>query len=1052
MSDIIDIIISAVDQASEVFQGIVGSANDMGDEISSSVDDAGDSVSMFAELTDEEIAYVMGEIDEMPEGFNEVGDSAIEAASGIDEIGSSIDSIDGSGFDDLTGDTEELGASVSNADNSIQSLSDDLGLLTGGMLIQTASEVGNLAGDAEGMAISMNEAAISVGQLATATGIAEPQMVSLINEISNETFPQNEAMAYVEALHQMGTEASNFGASATDMDRINDAFGIGYDNVIQLTRGMSVLGVDSNNLSTSFNALAYANSNVNGGVSTLTTVLGKQGATFQELGLNIDQVAVIMDGASKKWTTARSLNSGLSSALKECGGDLRELEKELGLQEGALDNASSTTGQYSGQLQTLADEEMEHKTILQRLGAAWEDISLSVTGALSPLAGAASMIGQVGQFGMQIQGIRNMGSALKDTVDWISKLSVVESALNTIRGVSATETAVLNTEEMALAATQAGLTVEEIGAAAAHASNGAAIAGEGVAAAGASSGFWALAAAVIGSTWPILLAVAAAAAFVYAVYEIGKAFGWWSDVGSMIDAIWDGVNRLWNAFINHPDVQALIKGLSDAWNSFISMITGAGQAVLDFFGINTNGSFDIVSSIIHTVGGAWDWLKSMIGTAADAFGKVQNALGPFGNALLFLAGPVGAVVAILRSVICALLGCSPGIVPALQAVQEMFSIVWNAILGFLSPVINIIVATVNGLINIFNQFRSGQISLGDAVVSVLTLLWNSYTSVITYISSLVIQFAMTLANYALQAGTSFVNNIITYVSRLPTRFLNYLTRISKNVTTQTTKWVNTAKQKANQLVTGVLKYIGNLPSKTLTQLNKVVNSITTAGEKWVKAGVKYAGNLVSSTAKKVSDLPGKVMDEFGKIPGKINSAVSSAASAAANFGKGIKDAVLKALHIASPGIVQNKIKTEFWDTVDRIKETVRPAYEAGRSYGASILNGFQSIDLSKDNLLGNNDLTSSVDVTTGQEFDIRTGQYYEVDNNMEFTVKQEHEFIFDFRNVPSWIDTDKIIQLMRDAMKDKTLIKELVSNPDFQRLDTEMKDRILRKVKRSKGV
>ena len=1070
MSDIIDIIISAVDQASDVFRDIVSNVNDMGSSISdvtgmasAEFDAMSENVAGFQEAVADiddstiealamDLEMTTEEVERLIETGQEVGSIPFdEATANAEELSSTIESLDGSTFDTVSDDANELAGSFENARSSAEGLSDELGIISAGMLIQTADSVGNLAGDAEGMATSINNAAISVGQLATATGLAEPEIVNLINYISNETFPQEEAMAYVEALHQMGVESSNFGSSATSMDRINDAFGIGYTNVIQLTRAMGVLGVDASNLESSYNALAYVNSNVNGGVSTLTTVLGRQGATFSELGLDIDQTALILDAASHKWTTARTLNSGLSSALKDCGGDLRALEKELGLQEGALDNASDATKKYEGQVLDLASEEMSHKTILQRVGAVWEDISLSVSGALAPLAGAAGLIGQVGQFGMQVQGIRNMGIALKDTVSWISKLSIVESALNTIRGVSATEVAVLNTEEMALAATQAGLTAEEVGAAAAHAANGAAIAGEGVAAAGASTGFWALAAAVIGATWPILLAVAAAAAFVYAIYEIGKAFGWWSDVGGMIDAIWDGVQRLWSAFINHPDVQAFIKMLTDGWNNFVSILQGAGKAVLDFFGINTSGSFDIVASIIHTVGNAWNGLKGIIGKVSDSFEKVKSALGPFGGALLTILSPLGIVIAILRTVICALIGCSPGIVPALQKVQEVFGSVWSSIVGIISPIINTIVATINGLINIFNAFRSGQINVGTTVVSVLKLLLNSYTSILTYISSFVLQFAGTIAKYALQAGRNFVNNIVNRINKLPGRFLSYLTKTSQHIISQGTKWVNTARTKANQVVTGVVNYIKNLPSKTLSYLVKVVSSISTAGGKWITAAGNYASKVVSKVITNLSNLPGKVATEFGKIPGRINSAVSSAVSAAASFGSNIKNAVLKALHIASPGIIQRKIKAEFWDTVERIKETARPAYEAGKNYGQNILNGFNSIDLSRDSLLDTSDFNTAIDVN-GNTFDITTGQYYEVDDNLEITVKQEHEFTFSFKDVPEWIDTDKLISMIKAAMKDKTLIRELVNNPDFQKLDAEVKDRILRKVKRSKGV
>ena len=990
MSDIVDIIISAIDQASDVFKDIVNNVTEMGSNITDVTGMAGEdfdamalnvegfqeAVSDIDESTIEALAMDLEmtteEVERLIETGEEIGSIPFDDASAAaEELNSAISSMDTSSFDSLTTDAEELSASVSNADGAVQSLSDDLGLITGGVLIQAAESVGNLAGNSEGMAKSINEAAISVGQLATATGIAEPQIVDLIATISNETFPQTEAMAYVEALHQMGVEASNFGTSATDMDRINDAFGIGYSNVIQLTRGMSVLGVDANNLSTSFNALAYANSNVNGGVSTLTTVLGRQGATFQELGLDIDQVSVVMGAASHKWTTARTLNSGLSKALKECGGDLRALEKELGLKSGALDNASQTTGKYKGQVQDLASEEKEHKTILERLGAAWEDVTLKTSSALSPLAGAISVVGDVGQFGLQVQGIRNMGQAFKDTANWVRELSIVESVLNAIRGVSATETAVLNAEEMALAATQAGLTAEEVGAAMAHATNGAAIAGEGVAAAGASTGFWALAAAVIGATWPILLAVGAAAAFVYAIYEVGKAFGWWTDVSSMLDAVWAGINRLWSAFINHPDVQSFIQGLSDVWNSLVSSVQSVGQAILEFFGINESGNFDIVATIINTVGAAWEGFKGILTTVVDAFNTVQNALGPFGSSLLVILGPVGTIVAALRGIVCILLGCSPGIVPALLTTLATFSTVWTAITGVVS---------------------------------------------------------------------SMVSSVVGFLTRLVNRITHFATNA-----------VNQAKKAGKGLYNGVVNAILNLPGRAYTILSNVVNKIISAGRSWVSNAKSYASSVVTGVTDKISGLPGKVADEFGKIGGKINDSVSSAVSAAANFGDNIKNAVLNALHIASPGIIQRKIKSEFWDTVDRINETVRPAYEAGKSYGENILNGFNSVDLSKDNLLETTDFNTAIDVN-GNSFDIRTGEYYEVDNNMEVTVKQEHEFVFSFKDVPEWIDTDKLLALIKKCMSDKTVIKELVSNPDFQALDNQVKTRILRKVNRSRGV
>lgn len=113
----------------------------------------------------------------------------------------------------------------------------------------------------------------------------------------------------------------------------------------------------------------------------------------------------------------------------------------------------------------------------------------------------------------------------------------------------------------------------------------------------------------ITATWallsPWLPFIAIGAAIVALIYEIGKAFGWWSDVGSMIDSIWAGIQRLWSAFINHPDVQGFLSALTAAWNWLVPAVTGVVNAVLRFFGVTSSSNFDFVRALIDTLGVAW---------------------------------------------------------------------------------------------------------------------------------------------------------------------------------------------------------------------------------------------------------------------------------------------------------------------------------------------------------------------------------------------------------------------------------------------------------------
>ena len=369
--------------------GTIDAAKESADELSESLD----------ELSDADLAYLMGEIDDMPDGF-------YETTEAVDELNDSLDGIDGGGLDEASSGADDLADSLEGAAESSNELSDSMGLIEGAMLMDVANQMGQIGSNAEGMAQDMNAASITVGQLATNVGMAEPQMVSLINNISNATFPQSEAMAYVNALNQMGVSADKLGESATNMDKINDATHVGYQSVMNLTAGLRSMGIEADNLPASFNAIAYAEANVYDGTNTLAATLRTQAGNLNEYGLSVDQVVVVL-GALQSQTglTGRKLSSELGSRLKECNGDINALEQSLGLTNGTLQNASALTGQYAGQIQALADEEAEHKSWLDQLNAAWEDMQLYLSPVLSPLMSFAGIIGGFGSFAMQINGI-----------------------------------------------------------------------------------------------------------------------------------------------------------------------------------------------------------------------------------------------------------------------------------------------------------------------------------------------------------------------------------------------------------------------------------------------------------------------------------------------------------------------------------------------------------------------------------------------------------------------------------------------------------------------
>jgi len=537
--------------------------------------------------------------------------------------------------------------------------------------------------------------------------------------------------------------------------------------------------------------------------------------------------------------------------------------------------------------------------------------------------------------------------------------TIAEKANAIAKAAKGVTTAELTAEEVALGAAEAGLTAEEIAAAAAHAGSAVAMTAEGAAAVTAAGGTTTLTGALWGMTTallsnPITWIVVALVALAVAVYEVGKAFGWWKDIPTLLAAVWSGIQRMWNAFINHPDVKAVIGVLVTAWNSLVSAIGWVISKVEEFFGIHINGEFDVVHAIIEGIGVAWQVITMPIRTVisiiqflipvfqsvASAVQTAQSKFGAFGGFLATMASPIIFVWELLRKIVCILLGCSPGIVPALQRTWEVFQEVFNAIAGFIGGIISPIVESirplidifveivtylvemfmpawdllsnillviwnaVSQLINIFQAFLSGQITLPQMLNMIWNLILTAYMTILTMIINFVFQWAGQIVSAAINAASGFVNGIITYISGLPGRFFSYLAQTTSNIINAGAQWVNTARQKASEMV-----------------------------------------NSASTT---VQQLPGKIYTEFTKVPDRIREAIPQAIAAALNFGKEIINGVLNAMGIHSPGIIQNSITDEFKNSVQKIKDAIKPAGEYARQVGAEIVDKFGEPKLSLD--------------------------------------------------------------------------------------------------------
>lgn len=471
---------------------------------------------------------------------------------------------------------------------------------------------------------------------------------------------------------------------------------------------------------------------------------------------------------------------------------------------------------------------------------------------------------------------------------------------------------------------------------------------------------WATVAALVSFVAPILAVIAVLALIAAAIYKVGKAFQWWNNVGEMLDAIKDGIRRLWEAFINHPDVQAAISGINWALQELGKWIGNAWTEVLKFFGVTATSNWDPVLDIINAIGIAWQavslpiraviniiqFLIPVFQAVGSAVQSAQSKFGVFGGFLATLASPILFVYELLKKVVCILLGCSPGIVPALQQVQEVFMTVWSTIAGFIGGLIETVVAAIQPIIDILTQITDFYLSTFIFAWQTLVMVFNT---VMVAVNQIIMIFSMFLSG---QINLSTMLTMIwTTVSNM---FATVLNIIISRVRSWASSMISRAIAAGQGFVNGIISFITGLPGKVASILANVLSRIISAGSQWVSNARSKASAIVSGVISQITQLPGKVGQEFMNIGSRMLSEGSQLIEKAKQIGKNIVDGLLGAMGIHSPGIIQTKVVQEFEDMTGRVEDQIEPAGEVAKTFGETMVNQFGDVSLTPD--LGYTDL------------------------------------------------------------------------------------------------
>ena len=656
MADTMEIIISAIDSASSVFQDIISSAQGMAEGITGAVSQAGadfesiaNNVSGFQDAVDN---VDQSELESLAETLGMDTDEVERLL----EAGSQIGSLS-AGFNEAAIAADELEQETEQASESVEQLGSAGDVMVAQTFMDMASSMKDGMLEMADSAGTFQDSIMRASLEAEGAGIPIEQMTSTISGLSDATGRSAGQIreSFIKALARGVTDMGSFetmmkgaGAQAT------------------------LLGTDIQTMGDKFSSMAQKD-------TLMARTLAETGITMQELGTAMGMTGATADEVKAKWkeldTNQRAAILGQAASMNE-GESANESYKTswAGLQD-QMNRASDRLARIAGSvlLPVLIPAMKIAGDVVNGLGDAVDFLIKSPLGGLVSILGAAG-----GAFVIAVSG----AVALRQFLGFLKLETMLDSAATILN----TGTKILNGE----------------------ASGGAAIAnallGESFMASAAAA--WSAAAGFLAATWPLLVIVGVIALVVYAVYELGKSFGWWTDVSSMIDAIKAGIMRLWEAFINHPDVQAVIQALSDVWNALSGAIASVSQAVMDFFGINTGGEFDIVRALIDGIGLAWQtitapirWVISLVGAVINIFGQLLNGQISFQQAVVMiwttLSTAWGSILNGIRSLIVrmfsrfvttAIARTNALVLGAVRALQRLPGRAYNALIGVVTKI------------------------------------------------------------------------------------------------------------------------------------------------------------------------------------------------------------------------------------------------------------------------------------------------------------------------------------------------------------------------------
>lgn len=400
---------------------------------------------------------------------------------------------------------------------------------------------------------------------------------------------------------------------------------------------------------------------------------------------------------------------------------------------------------------------------------------------------------------------------------------------------------------------------------------------------------WGVASAFLGISVagaPLWLILAVIAAIAIAVYEVGIYFGWWSDVGSMLEAISAGVQRLWSAFINSPQVQGAIKAVQGAlqalWTFIQPMISWIQEQWANIFG-EEGSSPDVVRMIIDAFGALGNIAGTVFGYLQQGFQTVMYVAQPLINMVMNLVGIFS--------------GLADGSMSWQDAILQAFTAITTGIGGF---------STRFGQI----ALQIGRAILNGIINAIRPLPGKIWTWLLQGVARF-IAFRTLVISSAIQAGRGILNGIINFIRLLPGRVWSFMMRVPGRIASAAGAAIGAAASLASGVVSAVINGIVGIADSVYNEFMNIPSRINSAVSGAVSAAANFGSGIKDAVLNALHIAsPGiiqrKIAIEFADIPGRIGESNRHVYSAASDYARNILNGFnAPQMNLSTLGVARN---------------------------------------------------------------------------------------------------------------------------------------------------